>query len=78
MGGSIVPDGATPGKINSLSPKNFDLMLSQISISPDLPVEGDDLNADVLVKNIGENQANTFTVELYNDENFDSIPKPVN
>ncbi|MDZ7767214.1 MAG: lamin tail domain-containing protein [Melioribacteraceae bacterium] len=74
-GTSVSPDKATPGGINSISPKDFDLLLSEINISPSPPIENTDLTAELIIKNIGNNNANTYTIELYNDENFDNTPQ---
>ncbi|KUG24996.1 hypothetical protein ASZ90_005192 [hydrocarbon metagenome] len=75
-GTAVTPDRATPGKINSISPKDFDLALTDITITPSPPIANEDLTANVKVKNIGKNQANTYTIRLYNDTNFDSTPQP--
>ncbi|MDZ7763109.1 MAG: hypothetical protein U5K00_01595, partial [Melioribacteraceae bacterium] len=65
-GTSVSLNNATPGKINSISPKDFDLQLSEISITPVPLVENSNLTAQILITNLGNNQANSFTVELYN------------
>ncbi|MDZ7767216.1 MAG: CARDB domain-containing protein [Melioribacteraceae bacterium] len=75
-GTSVSPNNATPGKVNSITPKDYDLTISEINLSPSPPIQNTDLTATVTTANIGINQANSFTVELYNDVNFDSTPQP--
>jgi len=75
-GTSVSSNRATPGSVNSLAPKEFDLSLSSISISPQPVIESSELTANVLVENRGQNSANTFIVRLYNDINYDSTPQP--
>ncbi|MCL5030049.1 MAG: lamin tail domain-containing protein [Bacteroidetes bacterium] len=70
-GNSIIQNG-TPGFKNSISPANFDLMLSSINISSTKPKPGDEILISAKVKNIGETAADNCRVEIYNDENFDS------
>ncbi len=72
---SKVPDG-TPGFKSSVSPLNFDLELSEIKISPENPKLNEKLSIYAFVKNKGNNTADNFTIEIYNDKNMDSIPSP--
>lgn len=65
----------TPGFENSVTPVNHDLQLSSITVSPALPFDGDDVQIDVTIKNIGIFSAEFFSVEVYNDLNLDSIPE---
>ncbi len=62
----------TPGFKNSISPPSFDLKLSSINISSANPKPGDEILISAAVKNIGENTADNFGLEIYYDENFDS------
>ncbi|RPI75276.1 MAG: hypothetical protein EHM47_03055, partial [Ignavibacteriales bacterium] len=64
---------ATPGYINSITQKNFDLQLSAIVYNPALPVFGDDVSVSVKIKNTGKNNAQ-FNIQLYEDTDLDSIP----
>ena len=64
---------ATPGYINSVSEKDFDLELSGFIYSPSLPVFGDTVSISIKIKNFGKNNAQ-FNINLYEDANLDSIP----
>ena len=70
---SIASNG-TPGFINSVSERAFDLAVGSIHIFPAIPVTGDDIHISTTIKNAGENSADNFTVSIYNDINLDSIP----
>ncbi len=63
----------TPGNINSVTPKTFDLELNDIVFTPPFPQDGDDVSVSIKIKNKGSNSAN-FSVLLYEDTNLDSIP----
>ncbi len=71
---SIYPNG-TPGFQNSVTPVAYDLEVNSITISPAVPVEGDDIIISSKIKNTGENQTDNFWVKIYNDTNLDSIPQ---
>lgn len=75
-GNSIDPLKATPGRQNSITPKQNDIILKSFIITPLLPNTGDTLKLDFVIKNIGLNQANNFLLNIYKDFNFDSIPSP--
>jgi hypothetical protein len=66
--------GATPNKINSLTPKPNDLALNKITFNRTIPAIGDTLGITSQVKNRGLNSAPNFTVSFYDDYNKDSIP----
>ncbi len=72
-GNSLIPNG-TPGFKNSISPPSFDLMISSINISSNNAKPGDEISISISIKNIGENTADNFKLEIFNDTNFDSIP----
>ncbi|OGU58209.1 MAG: hypothetical protein A2V66_01490 [Ignavibacteria bacterium RBG_13_36_8] len=61
-------DGATPGNINSLTQKHFDVIVKEIIINPVYPMVGDDVSVSAMVKNIGKNDVEVL-IELFNDEN---------
>jgi hypothetical protein len=65
--------GGTPGSINSITVKDFDVELSTIIFDPPFPLKGSNVNPSVKVKNIGKNSAN-FEIQFYEDTNLDSIP----
>ncbi len=69
---SIYPNG-TPGFQNSVTPVSYDLEVTSITVSPDVPVEGDDIIISSKIKNTGENQTDNFWVKIFNDTNLDSI-----
>ncbi len=75
-GSSIDPLKATPGRQNSITPKQNDLVVKSFVITPVLPNSGDTLKLDFVIKNLGLNQANNFSLYIYKDLNFDSIALP--
>jgi len=66
----------TPGGRNSVTPLNYDLAFSSISVYPSTPVSGDNINITGIIKNIGSNNALSYNAEIYNDLNFDSTGSP--
>ncbi len=62
---------STPGRINSISPKQFDLMLAEISSEPKFPVSSQNVYLTAKVKNNGSSLVSNFEVEFY----FDSDSK---
>lgn len=64
---------ATPGYINSVSTKSFDIQVSDIVFNPPYPFFGDNVSVSAKVKNLGTNSA-SFNLKLFNDANLDSIP----
>lgn len=65
--------GGTPGAVNSVSPKDYDIEAVKIIFTPRLPVFGDYVGISVLVKNIGT-QSSDVNLNLYSDTNLDSLP----
>ncbi len=63
---------ATPGKINSVTRKDYDGTVTDIFFSPQNPVAGDNISFSAKVKNPGKYNL-SFHLELYLDENLDSI-----
>lgn len=74
-GTSLDVNKSTPNLQNSLTPKQYDLCLKSFSVTPQFPVEGDSLNFKFVIKNIGLNPAYNFSLNIYRDYNFDSIPQ---
>ena len=70
-GTSNNPFGATPGIINSLTQKDFDVLLSEIRFNPQFPLSGDTLSVSAKILNIGKQQAG-FTLQLFEDTDLDS------
>lgn len=69
---SLVING-TPGFINSVTPTNYDLQLSSLTFSPSIPIAGNDVTINAKVKNLGILNAQTYSIEIFNDVNKDSI-----
>ncbi|NNG26472.1 MAG: hypothetical protein HKM87_03035, partial [Ignavibacteriaceae bacterium] len=72
---SIVTNG-TPGFQNSVAPVQFDLAMNLLSFSPSILIEGDDVTISAMVKNLGSELAQSYSIEIYNDVNFDSTADP--
>ncbi|HAB52066.1 MAG TPA: hypothetical protein DCE80_07860, partial [Ignavibacteriales bacterium] len=64
---------STPGRINSITPKQFDLYVAEISFSPRFPVNGDNVLINVKVKNNGSSAANNFSIEFWIDTDSNLI-----
>ncbi len=64
---------ATPGVINSLTKKDFDIAVADILFNPEFPIQGDTVSISAKIKNLGNNDAN-FSLQLFEDTNLDSIP----
>jgi len=74
-GNSIVANG-TPGFRNSISPLTFDLALTQLWFIPEVSFEGDDVSIFTTVRNKGLIIANSYSIEIYNDADYDSTADP--
>jgi hypothetical protein len=66
---SLNPFGATPGKTNSVTKKNFDAAVSSVSFLPSLPVVGQNVTAVAAVNNIGVKDMTNIAVQFFIDEN---------
>jgi len=64
---------ATPGYINSLTKKDFDIAVDEILFNPEFPIQGDTISISAKIKNLGNNDA-TFSLQLFEDSNLDSVP----
>ncbi len=73
-GASVDPQQATPGKVNSITPKSFDLYLKSFNINPLFPSAGETIEMNFILKNSGLNTVNNFSLNIYKDVNYDSIP----
>ncbi|MGE5354375.1 MAG: lamin tail domain-containing protein, partial [Acidobacteriota bacterium] len=71
------PDKSTPGKINSLTRKEYDVAVEEISTEPREPLSGDNVSIRVTISNPGLKDAESFRVRLYsrsyNSEVYNSI-----
>ena len=72
-GASVSRYGATPGYINSVSPKENDVCVAAVTSSPPYPVFGDDVSLKIKIKNPGLLSAN-YSIRLYEDTDLDSLP----
>lgn len=72
---SILPNG-TPGFRNSIALYEFDLQMFSLTFEPSVVIQGDDVTIKAKVKNRGSNTAVTYSIEIYNDINFDSTGTP--
>ena len=72
-GSSVDIEQSTPGRINSLTPKQFDLSVAEMSFNPRFPVEGDDVFINAFIRNNGSSSANNFSVEFYIDTDSNSV-----
>ena len=64
-GSSTDIEHSTPGRINSLTIKEYDLSIGGIFTDPRFPVAGNNVTISAMIKNNGEANANNFTVEFY-------------
>ena len=69
---SLVTNG-TPGFKNSITPLNYDLKIKSLSMLPTIPILGDDVQILSSIVNAGILAASAYTIEIFNDANFDSI-----
>ena len=69
---SVNPIGATPGFINSVTPKDYDIEITDIIFSPRFPFLHDTVSVSAKVKNIGK-QSLSFYLKLFEDSNLDSL-----
>ena len=64
---------STPGRINSITPKEFDLSVAEISFSPRFPTEGDNVSISAKIKNNGSVIAHNFITEFYIDSDSNNV-----
>ncbi len=62
----------TPGRINSITPKNRDIIIDRISSDPEFPVEGNNVFITAMIKNKGKGSATGITAEFYIDSDSNS------
>ncbi|MHB8579501.1 MAG: lamin tail domain-containing protein [Ignavibacteriaceae bacterium] len=63
----------TPGFLNSVSPKESDLAVSDIIFNPSFPSKGESFTIEVKVQNNGI-KTEIFSLQLFEDTNLDSLP----
>ncbi|HQI39668.1 MAG: hypothetical protein B6D44_01275 [Ignavibacteriales bacterium UTCHB2] len=64
---------STPGRINSVTPKEFDLSVTGISFNPRFPTIGEDISLTAKIKNNGNQAAQNFSVEFYIDSDSNNV-----
>jgi len=72
-GSSVDIELSTPGRINSITPKQFDLSVSALNFNPRFPVNGDDVFILALIQNNGSSDANNFNVEFFIDTDSNNV-----
>jgi hypothetical protein len=70
---SLNPLGATPGFINSVTQKNFDIAVGSVFLSPEYPVTGFPSAVTAAVRNTGKQPVSSIDVKFFIDANRDSI-----
>ncbi|MBK8944825.1 MAG: lamin tail domain-containing protein [Ignavibacteriae bacterium] len=63
----------TPGFINSVSPKEFDLAITEFNFSEYNVNINDEISFEIKIENIGLNKIPEFALNIYKDINLDSI-----
>ena len=74
--GNSTTSNGTPGFKNSITPLSFELEMNSLTFSPSIPTKGDDVTIYAKVKNRGRDEALNYTIEIYNDADFDSTATP--
>ncbi len=67
---------ATPGKINSVTQKEFDVKIVDAFTSPKAPIINNPIKLNVKVKNSGKKSLE-FKIDLFTDSNIDSVKENV-
>ena len=66
---------ATPGYINSLTPKDNDLKISSFKLINDFALVGETAEFEIKVQNKGLNTSQNYFVNIFSDVNKDSVPQ---
>ncbi len=72
-GSSMDVELSTPGRKNSITPFENDLMIAEINTIPESPILGDEIAFEVIIKNIGLIDAENFTIQISYLVNGDTI-----
>jgi len=72
---SIDIEQSTPGRINSITIKEYDLTIQSITTNPQFPVLNDNVYVNVVVKNLGQKPADNF--ELFINALIDGVNIPI-
>lgn len=62
---SLNIEGSSPGGINSVTPKDYDLVIKSIYTEPEFPVEGEKIRLFADIENRGRNSVDDFKIEFY-------------
>jgi hypothetical protein len=62
----------TPGFRNSVTPLNYDLKIKSLTISPTVPIQGNNVQVFSTISSAGILTAPSYKIEIFNDVNFDS------
>lgn len=73
-GSSQSPAGATPNLQNSISLKDYELILKSFNVTPSSPQIGENVTFELQISNPARFAATNFSVNIYNDINFNGIP----
>lgn len=65
----------TPGEVNSIAQKQYDLSINGISYVPEFPVSGDKLGFAVQIKNVGLAAADQYSVRFFSRSDWNSERK---
>src|SRR5690606_30137750 len=74
-GTSVSINIATPGLINSLTPKDFDIKISSFKTEKEYGIYGEEINFSILINNTGLNTSDISILKIFKDLNLDSIPQ---
>lgn len=67
---------ATPGRKNSVTPKDYDLSVQKFYSSPSFGELNEQITLYAIIKNLGLQNSLPVTVEFYFDANNDGVPNP--
>ncbi len=75
-GTSQHPKNATPGMVNSLSQKEYDIAIKTMSVNPKFPLINQPCTLSIIINNPGKKSVTGIVVNIFYDVNKDSIPEP--
>jgi len=74
-GSSRHPLGGTPGAVNSLTKKEYDMAVEKIFLPVPFPVAGQPVVIAAAIKNCGRQAVSNISAQFFLDANSDSIPQ---
>lgn len=72
-GSCVAASGSTPGDKNSIAIRDFDLMLSLLTVAPANPDPEESVSLFAYVRNVGLNSVSAYDLRLFNDVNNDGM-----